>query len=53
MRTVYVIMYVGEFGDLPHSVYLTRKEAMTALLKIDKRAKRFHFIERAKMQVTE
>jgi len=51
MKTVYVVMRTSNYGDLPHSVYLTRKEALAALIRIEKRGRAFYFIEKAKMGI--
>lgn len=51
MKTVYVIMVEKWPDHAPHSVFFSRKEAMKAILKLEKRnKKRFYYIERAKME---
>lgn len=49
MRTVYVLMYSTGCGDMPHSVFFSRKAALDVLDRIEKRSDRFYFIERCKM----
>lgn len=53
MKTVYVVMANSprNFNDVPHSVYLTRKEALDAIKRMEKKSRSFYFIERAKMMV--
>ena len=53
MKTVYVVMANSprSFNDLPHSVYLTRKKALDAIKRMEKKSRSFYFIERAKMAV--
>lgn len=55
MKTVYVVMANSpRCGfDVPHSVYLTRKEALDAIERMEKKSRSFYYIERAKMKVAE
>jgi len=55
MKTVYVVMANSprSFGDVPHSVYLTRRAAQDAIDRLEKKSRSFYFIERAKMEIPE
>lgn len=51
--TVYVVMANSprNFNEVPHSVYLTRKEALDAIKRMEKKSRSFYFIERSKLMV--